>query len=180
MFPVAYGGLMVAIEGRWILGGPREEAAGAGGRPGGCPSREYYVALNMEKLVFDRPISGTPIPASASDGRVVLTWRGLDDGDYYLRITTSHDDSGCCFDGSITVDTSPCLAGNPGSMSPTSHETGPGWSALKGPGKPFPIHIQPDTNIPDVKTRPALVGEVGDRRPDLRVIQAQGDVLRPH
>jgi uncharacterized protein DUF4157 len=101
-FHVADGGLTVAIDAKWVGRGPGVEAAGTEGQPEGCPRRNYQVALFQEfPLAFDRPISTTEL---ATGRRVVLPWRGLDDGDYYLKIWSfENPDPSCCLEGDITV-----------------------------------------------------------------------------
>jgi hypothetical protein len=107
VFNVAYGGLMVAIDAKWVGRGPGAEAAGAEaagaeGQPEGCPRQNYLVALYQEEsLAFDKWISQSELPTGR---RVVLPWRGLDDGDYYLEIRTENRDPYCCLEGDITVE----------------------------------------------------------------------------
>ena len=104
-FEVAYGGLMVAINARWVGRGPGEEAARAEGQPGGCPRQDYHVALYRDNsLAFDDQISWSEL---SSGQRELRSWRGLDDGVYYLEISTENRDPYCCLEGDITVDTFP-------------------------------------------------------------------------
>jgi len=101
VFNVAYGGLVVAIDAKWVGRGPGAEAAGAEGQPEGCPKRNYQVALYQEfPLAFDKWISTSEL---STGQRVMLPWRGLDDGDYYLKIWTENVDPYCCLEGDITV-----------------------------------------------------------------------------
>ena len=102
VFDVAYGGLMVAIDAKWVGRGPGQEAAGAEGQPEGCPRQNYRVALYREHdLARDEWISTSD--ELSTGRREVQTWRRLDDGQYYLRIWTDNVDPSCCLEGDITV-----------------------------------------------------------------------------
>jgi hypothetical protein len=102
-FEVAEGGLMVAINAKWVGRGPGEEAARAEGEPGGCPRQNYHVALYRHyRLAFDDQISRSEL---SSGRRVLGSWRGLDEGVYYMEISTENLDPYCCLEGDITVDT---------------------------------------------------------------------------
>jgi hypothetical protein len=115
VFNVAYGGLMVAINATWVGRGPGAEAAGAEGQPEGCPTQNYHVALwKDETLAFDQWIS--TFRELSTRRRVVLTWRELDEGDYYLKILTENLDPYCCLEGDITV--LPFVAPGPKSLPP--------------------------------------------------------------
>jgi hypothetical protein len=100
---VAAGGLMVAIDPRWVGRGPGEEAVGPEGQPGGCPGQNYYVSLWKENsLALDTRIGRAEL---AGGRRTVLTWQELDPGYYYLNIDAQRGEiePGCCLEGSITV-----------------------------------------------------------------------------
>ena len=105
VFDVANGGLMVAMDAKWVARGPARPMGLIGPRHrlrrDGCPTRNYHIVLYKEKFGFDKQISSSE---RTPGRRVVLLWRYLDDASYYLQIRTGNlDDPGCCLEGNITV-----------------------------------------------------------------------------
>jgi hypothetical protein len=93
-FQVKNGGLKVTLRARWVSKpwlGPEHL----------CEAPDYWVSLEKKRLLFDKEIGTSKVPAGKA---VSLTWRGLESGDYYLTIFVpeSHHPA-CCLEGDLSV-----------------------------------------------------------------------------
>ena len=104
VFDVPNGGVMVAIDAKWV-GKAGGEPDRANTQPEGCRSQNYHVSLYQKGRFIDEFIDryDNLIPGR----REVMTWRELDDDEYDLSIWTKAVDPYCCLVGDITVDTFP-------------------------------------------------------------------------
>lgn len=108
VFDVPNGGLMVAIDAKWVGKGSGGEPDRAKDQPEGCRRQTYHASLYQKGRIIDDFISryDNLIPGR----REVMTWRELDDDQYDLDIWTKVVDPYCCLVGDITVDTFPAPA----------------------------------------------------------------------
>ncbi len=102
-FDVTDGGLIVAIDAKWVRKGGDEADRG---KP--CPNEDYFVHLSQYKLLLDHRVDVTRVTAGQ---RVILTYRELESvgeyhyDKYYVKIIPwpNRDDDDCCLEGEILV-----------------------------------------------------------------------------
>jgi hypothetical protein len=90
---VKNGGLKATFRGQW-------EPDADTGPALQCANSKYTVSLMRKGLIFDDTVSNSEIPAAKA---VSLTWRGLEEGDYFLVISVPDHNPACCLKGDVSA-----------------------------------------------------------------------------